>query len=428
MAMDAQAAPMVLVGDLTGGTTAAAVTYTTTSAVGDLTGDVTGNLTGGVTGDVTGNLTGGVTGDVTGNLTGGVTGDVTGNLTGGVTGDVTGNLTGDVTGDVTGNLTGDVTGNLTGDVTGNLTGGVTGDVTGDVTGNVTGNLTGGTATVTSLDAGVGEIKTTGTIKTSGVIDGGWVKGSTVTDGSVMITGGVISGVDEMTVTKLTVTGEFSTANTTSSAINNTSTSGVTNIVDGNWSGEGQPETNYESIVSGSGFALDATSASMKAVDTGGSGSVALQSDSASIGVTNNLTNKFHGVTVETSKTTISGGTQATTLELDDAGARFSSILGAGGNARVAGVADGVDDNDAVNRKQLNTAYAGVASVAALAALPQPSPGRHFSLGVGTSYYQGESGVAVGMKGSITDVTQYSLGGSYNSAGEALVSGGIGMSW
>jgi hypothetical protein len=296
------------------------------------------------------------------------------------------------------------------------TGAVEGTSITDGTATLTGgNLSGvGTATVTSLDAGV--------------IDGGWVKGDTVTVGSVTIAGGVISGVDEMTVTKLTVTGEFSTANTTSSAINNTSTSGVTNIVDGNWSGEGQPETNYESIVSGSGFALDATSASMKAVDTGGSGSVALQSDSASIGVTNNLTNKFHGVTVETSKTTISGGTQATTLELDDAGARFSSILGAGGNARVAGVADGVDDNDAVNRKQLNTAYAGVASVAALAALPQPSPGRHFSLGVGTSYYQGESGVAVGMKGSITDVTQYSLGGSYNSAGEALVSGGIGMSW
>ena len=83
----------VIDGTVIGGVTPAAITGTTitaTSFVGDLTGNVTGNLTG----DVTGNLTGDVTGDVTGNLTGDVTGDVTGN----VTGNVIGNITGDVTG------------------------------------------------------------------------------------------------------------------------------------------------------------------------------------------------------------------------------------------------------------------------------------------------------------------------------------------
>jgi hypothetical protein len=109
------------------------------------TGDVTGNVTGGLTGDVTGDVTGNVTGDVTGNVTGGLTGDVTGNVIGYVTGGLTGDVTGNVTGDVTGNVTGGLTGNVTGDVTGNLTG--------DVTGNVTSNILKlNTLTQTEIDA------------------------------------------------------------------------------------------------------------------------------------------------------------------------------------------------------------------------------------------------------------------------------------
>ena len=172
--------------------------------------------------------------------------------------------------------------------------------------------------------------------------------------------------------------------------------------------------------------LTTTSAGIEAIDSNGSGAVNLATNKASVLVTQGTVQ--HGLEVGTTNTVLSGGTKTTTLTLDDSGAHFSSTLGAGGNAKVTGVADGVDKNDAVNRGQLNTAYAGVASVAALAALPQPAPGRHFSVGVGTSYYQGESGVAVGMKGSITDATQFSLGGSLNSAGEGLINGGIGMSW
>ena len=76
-------------------------------------GNVTGNVTGNVIGNVTGNLVGNVTGDVTGNLVGNVTGDVTGNLVGDIIGNVTGNLVGDVTGDVTGNVSGVLTGSMT---------------------------------------------------------------------------------------------------------------------------------------------------------------------------------------------------------------------------------------------------------------------------------------------------------------------------
>jgi hypothetical protein len=90
----------------------------TTSKVVTAAGGFVGNLLGDVTGDVTGNLSGDVTGDVTGNLLG----DVTGNLSGDVTGDVTGNLLGDVTGDVTGNINGIVTGTFGSSINGTLKG------------------------------------------------------------------------------------------------------------------------------------------------------------------------------------------------------------------------------------------------------------------------------------------------------------------
>lgn len=138
--------------------------------------------------------------------------------------------------------------------------------------------------------------------------------------------------------------------------------------------------------------------------------------------------QVQGIDIDSQRTILSGGgADGGSITLDDKGASFANAL-TGAPSTVTGVADGMQDHDAVNRKQLNTAYAGIASVAAMAALPQPAPGRHFSLGLGTSYYQGESGVAMGMKGSLTDTTQYSLGGSYNSSGETLFSGGVGMSW
>lgn len=116
-----------------------------TAIVGDLTGDVTGDIAADtvMVGDTlyatnigADNITAAtlITGDVTGDLTGNVTGDVTGDLTGNVTATT---LSGTLTGDVTGDLTGDVTGNLTGNVTATtLSGTLTGDVTGDLTGDV----------------------------------------------------------------------------------------------------------------------------------------------------------------------------------------------------------------------------------------------------------------------------------------------------
>jgi len=118
--------------------------------IGDVTGDLFGNVTGSVwTGslDVSGNVSGtnfyGVT--FIGDLTGGVTGNVSGSLYGNVTGDINANIiigdsiygnwfggAGRNTAEFIGNVTGDVTGNVTGNVIGDLTGDVTGDIIGDV--------------------------------------------------------------------------------------------------------------------------------------------------------------------------------------------------------------------------------------------------------------------------------------------------------
>jgi len=289
----------------------------------------------------------------------------------------------------------------------------------------------GSTTTKGIDNGNGGILQAGAITgATNITASGDVTANKLTDGVVSITGGNITGVKSITVGDLTVNGTFTRSTASADAISNTSNVGISNVVGSatanNLAAGGV--VNYTNLISGSAMSLDNTSATMTAVAGSSKASVALASDSAMLGVTNTTTAKFHGVEVGLNSTKISGGTQTTSLNLDDTGAHFSSTLGAGGNAQVTGVADGINKNDAVNRSQLNTAYAGVASVAALAALPQPAPGRHFSVGVGSSYYQGESGLAVGMKGSLTDTTQFSLGGSWNSSGEGLVNGGVGMSW
>jgi len=77
-------------------------------------------------------------------------------------GDLTGNVTGDVEGDLTGSVTGDVEGNLTGNVTGNVEGNVTGVVTTEIaTGSITDTpLQAELVTILgAADAGEGSIRT-----------------------------------------------------------------------------------------------------------------------------------------------------------------------------------------------------------------------------------------------------------------------------
>ena len=90
-----------------------------------------GNLTGNVLGDVNGELIGNVTGNVIGDVYGTHFGSVQGNVTGRLDGDVTGSVFADDSTIVVDGITGNLFGNLTGDVTGNVTGDLTGSVFGD---------------------------------------------------------------------------------------------------------------------------------------------------------------------------------------------------------------------------------------------------------------------------------------------------------
>ena len=100
---------------------------------------------------------------------------------------------------------------------------------------------------------------------------------------------------------------------------------------------------------------------------------------------------------------LSGGTTSTSLTLDDNGATFRNDT-TGGPARVTGVADGKNDFDAVNFRQLKAAYAGIASVAALAAIPNPPSGKRFTLGVGFGNFEDTTALAAGIKVGVGNVS------------------------
>jgi hypothetical protein len=131
-------------------------------------------------------------------------------------------------------------------------------------------------------------------------------------------------------------------------------------------------------------------------------------------IENVTTGAQHGMEIYQDRTVLSGGTNSTTLTLDDNGATFQNTT-TGGPARVMGVADGINDFDAVNMRQLRgetarldkritRANAGIASVAAMASIPQPAPGKRFTVGVGYGNFEGANAFAVGGRAKITENT------------------------
>lgn len=94
--------------------------------------------------------------------------------------------------------------------------------------------------------------------------------------------------------------------------------------------------------------------------------------------------------------------------------------------------EGVDRRfDALDRrvdKVDERASAGIASVAALAALPAPAHGKRFSVGAGLGNYSSESAVAVGFRAAITESTSVTAGVSRNTASKTAANLGVGYSW
>ncbi len=224
----------------------------------------------------------------------------------------------------------------------------------------------------------------------------------------------------------TGTGAVTVGNTTGAAAVNgstvTSTAATTNsMVSGDNSVVVNNTANTVTLTADS----DATAGNGRSVITAGP-------TSASVSVTT-ATGQSHGLNVGQTSTTLSGGTTSTTLTLDDSGATFADTT-TGGPARVMGVADGVNDFDAVNMRQFNglvddmeETQGGVASVAAMSNIPQVGAGQNFSLGLGYGNFAGESAIAAGGSARITDnlVAKTSLGFG---AGKATFGGGVAYAW
>lgn len=113
---------------------------------------------------------------------------------------------------------------------------------------------------------------------------------------------------------------------------------------------------------------------------------------AALTLTNGIGNT-HGVEIYENRTVLSGGTQSTTMTLDDNGATFANST-TGGPAQVRGVADGKGDFDAVNVRQLRQVARGVASVTAIANVPGIDQGKNASVGVGVGNYKGQTAIAM----------------------------------
>lgn len=156
---------------------------------------------------------------------------------------------------------------------------------------------------------------------------------------------------------------------------------------------------------------------------------------------------------------LNGGVNVTGEVRASGGVRASGI-DAGGQ-RVTGVAGGVATGDATNVGQLNNglrqanayadtaaagalgaartyvdaqiavanrvAYRGIASVAAMGAIPDTLPGKSYSIGIGTGHFEGESAFAFGVRGRASENLNFMIG--IGRAGQSsAVQAGMGWSF
>lgn len=179
---------------------------------------------------------------------------------------------------------------------------------------------------------------------------------------------------------------------------------------------------------GSAIVMKDTDAPHTVVDSNGRitnvSGVAAES-SASLTLTNGY-GETHGIIVTESQTTISGGTQSSSLTLNDNGANFSDSQ-TGAPIQVHGVADGTADFDAVNVRQ----FAGaIAATAAMSNVPQVPVGENGMFGVGAGTYMGKYALAMGVSYRFADNGVLKLSTAVNSGPKArpVVAVGAGWSW
>ena len=169
------------------------------------------------------------------------------------------------------------------------------------------------------------------------------------------------------------------------------------------------------------------SVSLKSSDDVGVGQVAVSADQVRVTLQNGGS-EAHGLVVERDRTTLSGGTNTTTMTLDDRGVTFE------GNSpvQIHGVADGTADTDAVNRSQLDDledeALRGIAISMAMDSF-LPDPGKKFRVNFGSAVYKGQGALGITGAGRIReDVILYFGVGSDMGFHEVGGKAGVSFQW
>lgn len=276
----------------------------------------------------------------------------------------------------------------------------------------TASVTAGTVNTNSgLSNGITAYNATQTVATAG-LDNGTAASRALVNGNSYVSR--IQG-DTLVDGDTTINGNVAIA--AANSVTGTVTGGASNLSGGSATHTSIALANRGEAVTHSSFDSYGNIVMTSAAATEASTSLTLTNGR---GVTN-------GIAMSETRTTMSGGTTGSTLlTLDDNAATFARN---GKPVKVTGVADGVDYYDAVNVHQLKQAFSGIASVAALAAIPGPNPEDKMSVGMGVGHFRGQNAMAVGVKGRVLDNLTVSAGLGYGSMDSAITSNaGFSFSW
>jgi hypothetical protein len=256
--------------------------------------------------------------------------------------------------------------------------------------------------ITSTNTITGATNINATAAAEGILTTIGTTANTVTQQALQVNGAMSSTGNATIATAANTNNTFGSGansnNTIGSGTSTNAINGVTTI-----------DSNGTGVAGGSRIVVSNTQITAQTADGSGltvnNGLNATANPGAAVITLTNSTG--HGLTVNTDSTVLSGGNHSpTSLTLNDSGATFSNN---GSPAHVTGVADGVNQYDAVNYGQLQKSYQGIASVSALAAIPGTMPGKRFAIGAGYGYFESQSAVAVGLKASILDCLSVTAG-------------------
>ena len=154
----------------------------------------------------------------------------------------------------------------------------------------------------------------------------------------------------------------------------------------------------------------------------------VEQTTGSLVITNGL-GETHGFVVNETSATMSGGVRSTSLTLSDTGAHFSNAAN-GAPVRVSGVADGENDFDAVNYRQLKNVAAGVAGASAAANIPQVEQNKKYLVGVGLGNFQNQTAMAFGgsLRLAPNAVVKASIATNDFNNKRTVYGLGVGLSW